>query len=127
MVTLKSGTLDDVEARVVRIAEVLDGLKAESILALDLRGVADFTDFFVIATMRSQTQMGAAADQIMASLRTDGVRPFSSPEDESPNWSVLDYGDVVVHLFEPRTRDHYRLEELWGDASEFHWQSRALA
>jgi ribosome-associated protein len=115
------------EARVSRIAEILDGLKAENILALDLRGISDFTDFFVIATVKSATQMKAALVIIDEQLRAEGVYPVNPPHFDSPNWCVLDYGSVVVHVFDPETRDHYALEELWGDAGEYDWQSQATA
>ena len=119
--------MDTVEGRVLRITEILDDVKAEEIVALDLRGVVDFTDFFVIATMRSPMQMRAVAAQVFSLLKTEGVRPFAPIEDESPHWTILDYGSVVIHLFDSDTRRHYRLEELWGDAEPYDWQSQATA
>lgn len=120
-------TLGSDEARVAQIAEILADLKAEDICALDLKGICDFTDFFVIATVRSAPQMRAAAEQIADRLKADGVRPFAPPDLESPNWSVLDYGHIVVHLFRAETRAHYRLEELWGDARQVLGEDEATA
>jgi ribosome-associated protein len=119
--------IDATETRVQRIAQILDDLKSEEILALDLRGVADYADFFLIATMRSRPQMRAACVRISETLKAEGARPFSPPEDESPNWTILDYGDVVVHLFTPDARQHYALEQIWGDAGEFDWRNGAEA
>jgi ribosome-associated protein len=116
-----------VSARVARAAEILDDLKLDEITVLDVRGVTDFTDFFIIATARSRAQMHAGVHRVLEGLRKVGLRPFSPPEDESPNWTVIDYGDFVVHLFEDEARRHYRLEELWGDATEWDWRQEATA
>ena len=123
----KKAALADVEDRVSRMACILDDLKADDIVALDLRGITDFTDFFLIATVRSTAQMRGASNQLLELLKKEGLSPFYPMEDESPNWTVLDYGNVVVHLFEARTREHYLLEELWGDAGEFPWREEATA
>lgn len=118
---------DDAPSRARRIAALLDDQKAEDIVILDLRGVADFADFFVIATARSTSHMRAAAHRLAEALRADRVRPFTPIEDESPNWTVMDYGDVIVHLFEPATREVYRLEDLWADAKPTEWEGCATA
>lgn len=110
-----------------RIAEILDGLKAENIVALDLRGISDIADFFVIATVKSMTQMKAALVLIDEQLRAEGVYPLIKPQLDSPHWDAMDYGPIIVHLFDEETRKHYGLEELWGDAGEFQWQSQATA
>ena len=60
-------------------------------------------------------------------LRAEGVYPLVKPQLDSPHWDAMDYGPVVVHLFDEETRKHYALEELWGDAGEFDWQSQATA
>jgi ribosome-associated protein len=120
-------TLSTVAARAARTAEILDDLKMEEITVLDLRGVTDFTDFFIVATARSRAQMSAGVQRVLEGLKEAGLRPFAPPEDESPKWTVIDYGDFVVHLFEDEARRHYRLEELWGDATEWDWRQEATA
>lgn len=120
-------SLPTVVSRVARVAEILDELKMEDVTVLDLRDVTDFTDYFIVATARSNAQMKAAVHRVMEGLKEAGLRPFSPPEDESLKWSVIDYGDFVVHLFEPEAREHYRLEELWGDAAEMDWRHQATA
>lgn len=117
----------DVAGRAARAAEILDELKMENITMLDLREVTDFTEFFVIATARSRAQMSAAVHRLTDNLKKWGLRPFTPPEDESPNWLVIDYGDFVVHLFDASAREHYGLEELWGDADELNWRQQATA
>lgn len=119
--------MSSIAGRAARAAEILDELKMEDIVMLDLRDVTDFTDFFVVATARSRTQMSAAVHRLVEGLRKIGLRPFSPPEDESPNWTVIDYGDFVVHLFDQDARRHYRLEELWGDAVALDWRQEATA
>lgn len=114
-------------SRAARAAELLDELKMEDVTVLDLREVTDFTDFFIVATARSHAQMKAGVHRVVDGLKKVGLRPFTPPEDESPKWSVIDYGDFVVHLFEEDARGHYRLEELWGDAVELDWRQEATA
>ena len=109
------------------MAEVLDDLKAQDIVALDLRGVADIADFFVIATVRSKAQMRGAETQILEALKAEGVKPYAPLAESGEHWSVLDYGSVVVHLFDENSRNYYRLEDLWADASQVPWRGRVGA
>jgi len=109
------------EALLARVAEIMDELKAENITALDLHGVADVADYFLIATMRSGAQMRTIARKIHDTLKLEGIRPVGPIEDESPKWTILDYGNVVVHLFDKEAREHYQLEQVWGDAQEVDW------
>ncbi len=122
MIELKNPELETAEGRAAHVAEIMDDLKAEEIVALDMRGVADFADFFLIATMRSASHMRSTARKIHDTLRAEGLRPFQPIEDESPRWTILDYGVVVVHLFDAEARQHYRLDLVWGDAGEFDWR-----
>ena len=90
--------------------------KAQDIVALDLRGVAGYTDFFVIATGNSDRQTKAIHDAIHLGLKKhDGLLPRRVEGLGESRWILMDYLDVVVHVFTPETRDFYRLESLWGD------------
>lgn len=109
------------------MAEVLAEMKFEDIVALDMRGVTDFADFFLIATGRSRAQMKAAVDRIQREMKNRGARPFTRPEADSDNWVVLDYGDTLIHLFDAPARARYSLEELWGDAPAVDWRQIASA
>ena len=81
-----------------------------------MRGVCDFTDFFVIATGRNQRQTKAIYDEVAGVLKKDfELLPRSSPGAGEATWIVADYLDVVLHLFTPEMRSFYRLEELWSD------------
>jgi ribosome-associated protein len=81
-----------------------------------MRGVCDYTDFFVIATGRNPRQTKAIYDEVAGVLKKDfRLLPRSSAGVVEATWIVADYLDVVLHLFTPETRDFYRLEDLWSD------------
>lgn len=83
---------------------------------LDLRGVSDATDWFLIVSGDSDTHTRAIADNIIERMREAGFRPSGVEGKASANWILLDYITLVVHVFLPRVRDYYDLERLWGDA-----------
>src|SRR5262245_33859521 len=93
--------------------------KAEEPVALDLRGLASFTDGFVIVTGGQRRQTQAICDEIRERLRALGERTGHVEGYERGDWILLDLDDVVVHVFTPETRRFYGLERLWGDAPEF--------
>ena len=99
-----------------RAAEAADDKKALDILLLDLRGLSSETDAFVICSGSSTTQVGAIADGIGQALAQVGVRPNHIEGAAGATWVLMDYDDVVVHIFEEQTRAYYGLERLWGDA-----------
>ncbi|MCU0913069.1 MAG: ribosome silencing factor [Planctomycetes bacterium] len=88
------------------------------ILVLDLRGLSPATDYFVIATGTSNRQMQSVADEISQAGREQGFSRFGRAGYEQSRWILLDYIDVVVHLFDPEYRQFYELELLWGDAEK---------
>jgi len=97
-------------------AEAADDKKAFDILILDLRGLTYITDYFVICSGSNITQVGAISDWIGQSLAGAGIRPSHMEGEAEASWVLMDYGDVVVHIFDEQTRIHYSLEKLWGDA-----------
>ena len=91
--------------------------KAENILALDLRGISTFTEFFLICSGTSEPHLKAIASGIEDSLRLGhDRRPVAVDGYPLSQWLVMDYGDVVVHIFHQSKRDFYSLEDLWSDA-----------
>ncbi|MBP1659523.1 MAG: hypothetical protein H6P96_1117 [Candidatus Aminicenantes bacterium] len=90
--------------------------KAEDLCVLDLRELSSFTDFFVIAHGNSSRQNVAIAEGVEAALKPAGLRPLSVEGRESAEWVLLDYGSIVVHVFSKAAREHFALENLWGDA-----------
>jgi ribosome-associated protein len=91
--------------------------KAEDVVALDLRKLSSFTDYFLLASGTNQKQLVAIADAVEESLRQEGLRPNHVEGYPRQEWILLDYDWLVVHLFTPRTRSFYGLERLWGEAA----------
>ena len=80
-------------------------------------------DVFVLATGNSRRQVQALADSVDEALRDHGRRPIRVEGRTEGEWALLDYGDVVVHLFQPEMREFYSLERLWGDAPRVEWEA----
>ena len=108
---------DELEAMVAIAVHGLQEKKGVNIISLDLRGVASaFTDFFVICHGSSSRQVDALADSVEDELRkTLGEKPKHREGSENGEWVLLDYYNVVIHIFSEEKRDFYALEELWGD------------
>jgi ribosome-associated protein len=91
--------------------------KAQDIVELDLRGIIGYTDYFVICSGRSDRQTKAIHDAIHAGMKNEhGLLPRRVEGLTHGRWILMDYLDVVVHVFTPETREYYRLEQLWGEA-----------
>ncbi len=98
-------------------------MKAEDILVLDLRKLTQITDYFVVATAGSERQLRAIADRLHRDFKAQGVTCLGVEGEPAGGWVLLDYVDVVVHLFAPEARAFYALEMLWGDAPRLAWQA----
>ncbi len=96
--------------------------KARDILVLDMRKITPLYDFFVISTGASRRQIHAIAEESDAALRSEGDTRMGIEGYEASKWVVQDYGDVLVHVFDPPTREYYKLEELWADAPRVDWE-----
>lgn len=90
--------------------------KAEDVVLLELRGLSSATDFFLIATGRSDTHVTAIADFLIDEMKRIGARPSSVEGLRGGHWVLIDYFNFVVHVFHPAAREFYQLERLWGDA-----------
>ncbi len=90
--------------------------KARNTLILELKGLTIFADYFVICSGESTTQVRAIADHIEAEFMKDSIKPLSVEGLSYAHWVLMDYGDVVIHIFEDETRGYYELEKLWLDA-----------
>lgn len=106
----------EVPAEVARAVELLLDRKASDVALLDLREVSSATDYFLIATGRSDTHVTAIADHLVDELKKEGVRPVGVEGMRGGRWVLADYVDFVVHVFHPAAREFYQLERLWGDA-----------
>lgn len=103
--------------KVMIAARAADSKKATDILIQDVRELVGITDFFVIVTAQNNRQISAVLDAIEeAENKEAGVKPFSVEGAQEGFWALQDYGDFVVHVFQPEGRDYYRLEEIWNDA-----------
>ncbi len=103
-------------------ARVAADNKGRDILVLDMRSCTPLFDFFVIATGASRRQIHTLAEETDAALRAEGDTRLGIEGYEASKWIVQDYGDVVIHVFDPDTREYYKLEELWADAARVDWE-----
>lgn len=94
------------------------GKKAEDLLILDVQKFSTIGDYFLICSGRSTTQVQSIADAIEEALKAHAVRVSHREGQPESGWVLLDYGDVVVHVFLPETLGFYALDRLWGDAPE---------
>ncbi len=101
----------------VAVAEYAADRKALDIIQLDLRETIGYTDYFVICTGRTDRQTKAIHDAIYQGMKSEhGMLPRRVEGFPEARWILLDYLDVVVHVFTPEVREYYRLEQLWGEA-----------
>ena len=100
----------------LELAELALSKKAENIKILDLRKLTTIADFFVICTGGSDTHVKAIADTVIVGSKEFDERPWHKEGTAHKSWVLLDYVDVVVHVFLNETRQFYSLEKLWGDA-----------
>jgi ribosome-associated protein len=98
------------------IAEAALDRKAEDLVALDVRALTSFADTFIVLSGRSDRQVRSIADHISQSLKAAGDPPIGIEGLDEGHWVLLDCNDVIIHAFEPETRDRFALERLWHDA-----------
>ncbi len=107
---------DDPVAKTQLVAQAADSLKAEEIVALDLRGLTIIADFFVICTGNSSIQIRAITDRIEDRMREHGFRKLRKEGYQEATWILLDFGDVVVHIMAAEQREFYKIEAFWSEA-----------
>ena len=90
--------------------------KAEDVVLLDISSVSIMADFFMICTVRTDTHARAVRDAVTQALEQAGLKMRRREGSDASGWVLLDWGDVVVHIFGPSEREFYSLEKLWGDA-----------
>lgn len=112
----KTKKLDDL---IYHIGELLLEKQAEDIIALDVKKLTSVTDFVVICTSKSTTQSKAIVDHVRQEMKDSDAIPLSIEGYENLNWVLMDYANVVIHVFLPEYREFYDLERLWGDAESF--------
>jgi ribosome-associated protein len=99
-----------------RAVEIASDKQATDIILLDIQGVATFADYFVLLSADSMRQINALVDDIALHLKMEDIHIGHKEGTAEGGWVLLDYGDVLIHVFSPEEREYYRLEELWREA-----------
>ena len=99
-----------------RVARIADDKLGDDSVVLDMRELVSYTDFLVLVTARNERLSKAIADEVQLQLKADGLMPSRAEGVQEARWVLLDYLDCVLNVFVPETREHYRLEQLWGEA-----------
>ena len=98
------------------MVDIASDKQASDIVLLDVRGIVGFADYFILFNGQSERQINAIHDEVVHSLKREGVLPHHREGTVDSGWLLLDYGDVIVHIFAPAERDHYQLDQLWSQA-----------
>ena len=102
----------------MQIALLLDSKKATRVKMLKVRDLTILADYFVIASGTSSTQVKSLAEEVEFQFKEKGVAPLRTEGFQTQNWFILDYGNVIVHVFSPDARDYYDLDHLWADGDD---------
>ncbi|MFC1805779.1 ribosome silencing factor [Planctomycetota bacterium] len=111
----------------IAAARLCDEHKAEDIAILDIRELAQFADYFVLCTGLSSRQLKAIAESVRVGLKAQGIEKLGREGEPASGWLLLDYVDVLVHIFSGEARNYYQLELLWGDAPRVDWRDADAA
>jgi ribosome-associated protein len=111
----------------VAAARAAAGKQGDRIVVLDVRDLIVITDYFVIASGSSDRQVRTIVDEVEKALRSQGSKPVRREGEDRGSWILLDYFDVVVHVFGAEERDYYDLERLWRDAPVVEWEEAGAA
>ncbi|HRR34021.1 MAG TPA: ribosome silencing factor [Kiritimatiellia bacterium] len=106
------------EQTALEAAAALDAKQAENIRVYDVRGVSSLTDFTVVATGTSGPHLKALISEVQRRMKSLGVASYRTSGTPDSGWVVVDYVDVVVHVFSPEAREYYAIEKLWAKATE---------
>ncbi len=113
---IRGGDLSEFDERIRRALHAAAEKKALEPTVLDLRGIASFTDFFVIAMGTNRRQVQAISDEVVEQLKRAGTRAARVEGYQTAEWILIDYGDFIVHVFDEKARRFYDLERLWREA-----------
>lgn len=108
-----------------RIARLADEKLAERIVLLDVGQAIQVADYFVIAEGRNKRHIGVIAEFVASELKKEGFYRMGGSPLADESWALLDFGPVVLHVFGPKSRSFYDLENLWGDCKRLRWQAPA--
>jgi ribosome-associated protein len=123
---LTSSPLNDAHRRAVTLATVASSKKALDTVVLDVGDIISITDAFVITSGANSRQVRTIVDEMERALKErDGIKPRAVEGLDDASWVLLDYGDVVAHVFLADTRAYYELDRLWADAPTIDWEQAA--
>jgi ribosome-associated protein len=100
-----------------RAVEIASDKQASDIILLDIQSIASFADYFVLLSADNMRLINSLVEDIALQLKLEGVNIMHKEGTVESGWVLLDYGDVLIHVFSPEERDYYRLEELWKEAT----------
>jgi ribosome-associated protein len=106
-------------------AQAASSKQAEAIMVIDVRELITITDYFVICSGSSERQVDAIADEVVKELKALSVPPVRREGESGAGWQLIDFVDLVVHVFSEEAREFYRLETLWADAPVVDWERGA--
>lgn len=125
--TRTPGLESELPPDVLEVLEVLDKGKGEAIVVLDMREVSAFTDFMVLCNGRSEPHVRALADAVGKHRRDHGSKPAHIEGRSAGSWILMDYFELIVHVFTEQNREFYQLERLWRDAPLLEWNAEPPA
>lgn len=108
--------MDQIKQLALEIGNIIDDKKGEDIRVLELIGLTSLADYFVIASGNSDRQVSAISTHIEDELAKKGIEPKHKEGMREGRWVILDYSDIIVHIFHQEERDYYQLERIWNDA-----------
>lgn len=101
----------------LRIAKIIDNKRGEDIVILQVDHLTSIADFFIVAHGRNNIQVRAISEEIEDQLASEGIEPRRKEGAQDARWVVIDYANVIVHIFHPEDREYYHIERLWMDGS----------
>jgi len=116
---------NDAQRFAIASAQLLNDYDCQDVRVLDVRGISPLTNYIVIASGTSDRQLRAMANHLAKLGGEMGFERYGDDKDSAATWLVADFVEVMAHLFEPATRDHYDLEMMWGDAPNVKWRRSA--
>lgn len=114
---------EDARRFAIESAAFLARHHCEDVVIFDVRRLCDITDYILIATGTSDRQMKSVSEEVEELATQANLERYGREQDDMTSWLVIDFVDVIVHMFEPTTRAHYDLEMLWGDAPRIEWEN----
>ena len=105
------------------VARLAEEKLAEKIVLLDVGQAIQVADYFVIAEGKNRRHIGVVAEHVAAELKKEGIYRIGGSPTADEHWALLDFGPVVLHVFSPKGRSFYDLENLWGDCKRLRWQA----